>query len=1247
MKFSTPKLVGRATPLLLALLSPLFLWGQSNTAPIRVAIVSEQGAAPTVGDLLTAELSRNPELQLLERDQIAKVYREQTSSAGNRDYLKLGQVLGADGLLLLRTATEGTNNFLQARVVAVKPGVVINVIRAPWPVQDASVWTGRLVSHLDPMFLKLSVPLSNAVPISVVNLRSAVRSVEAETLERQLTALTIERLSREPELFVLERRRLELLSGEKELKDMGESAFWNGSYLLEGVIDRDGYAKDRLTIHVRLMPPAGTTPVELKVEGPRADENQVLEQIATKILEALKRTASALKWKPEAEAQKYLEEAKWAMRWQMLPEAQTALESCWALGLRNKEVSELRIRAWLGTGVNGNNCNIQRERGIVVFGRRFDNGLFDMTQQYFLSPPDPDRFDDLIYALRLFEQSFGSFVATQPKLDSEWLTLGNSLLVEASVWLRQYYFTVEARAGREEQIAEVRNLVLKIHASMQRHPGYAEADKNLSLMATRVISGVFWADTPEQTLGWYQEAMQSGQWPKVRARFFNNGHFRQEGHSISFNLGGTDNFNSARPPLGGWKWEDRQRAPAVWAKYLDDLCASTNVLSALEGQFIRCQMAWTGEEFEKRLNELLEAVWQQREVILAAKQETNWVQDLKVLALGRLGDLKGNQAARIKDNIWKDFEARFKELATSAEARAQFEKVKDFFKTQPTHDGLAVTRYKVSQFNEREAAELLPLVKEYKQRMGDAFDREATPHARQKKQLMESQVGSLEAKLAATLKPTPTNQPPATPIAPATPPVNRPASPTPPSQLPAVAGPMTNRSAHPFRPTPPGSPIGATPQPPPVYTNHLRVERFYSPKDFGWSWRPDLWQMSLDVCARDRRLWFQLQYDESDSYGHREPHCILLTSDEELRPGKILSLNKQISRPAGVPLPMRVFEVWNDALFVSGGDGLKKYSLKNQAWENLPAPFSGLARLQRLGNRLFATTDDSILELSADGTSKILASSRRQPPVTILDGVQGYSVPPFSVQSPGPPQLFLSGDKSLSVLVKGKVYVLPVGAVDWQIVELPAGASLPQIYEDGLFVGGSLPGDRRALWGMFNGSKNFEMLFVAQTERPWMLSVTFGRRDPALDAPMPKSRWKQAQRLPEGGTGLVPDGPNLWGYSGSLAIEVRDGRGAVKENYGCNGVLVGYLADMEQPLVIPLRLPFADDILERQSMNQIYGSGDFGQKTLRVTPKGLVLTREKLPGFWFIPRADLEKRIAEFRRAQPGSPVDNKVPAKR
>jgi hypothetical protein len=114
--------------------SPLQLPAAGNP-PVKLAIISESPAAATAADLLTAELTKNDQVQLLERAEIERVYHEQGLSAANRDYMKLGQILGADGLLLINVTNPPVPAAMSmfapppktvtARMIAVKPGVVL------------------------------------------------------------------------------------------------------------------------------------------------------------------------------------------------------------------------------------------------------------------------------------------------------------------------------------------------------------------------------------------------------------------------------------------------------------------------------------------------------------------------------------------------------------------------------------------------------------------------------------------------------------------------------------------------------------------------------------------------------------------------------------------------------------------------------------------------------------------------------------------------------------------------------------------------------------------------------------------------------------------------------------------------------------------------------------------------------------------------------------------------------------------
>src|SRR5690242_1043750 len=295
--------------LLIACLMVSMASGQTNKIA-RLAIISESSEVRTAADVLTAELSNHKGLQLVERDQVTKVYREQALSAGNHDYLKLGRMLGADGLLLLGTSKEVANNFLNVRLIAVKPGAVLAMEQFPYP-KNLSEWASQYAGRIIPLLPKLTILARDAIPISVVNLRSALQFEASKETEWQLKYLAIQRLSREPRLFVLEREKMQLLDAEKDLK-LDDSAFWNGSYLLEGTIDQNGYSQKTITVNARLIPPHGGKPLPIAVEGSRTNLTEVINRLAGKINAALNVSPSSKEWSAADEARQFFDEAKWA-----------------------------------------------------------------------------------------------------------------------------------------------------------------------------------------------------------------------------------------------------------------------------------------------------------------------------------------------------------------------------------------------------------------------------------------------------------------------------------------------------------------------------------------------------------------------------------------------------------------------------------------------------------------------------------------------------------------------------------------------------------------------------------------------------------------------------------------------------------------------------------------------------------------------------------------------------------------------
>jgi hypothetical protein len=564
--------------------------------PVRLAVISESDTAAVAADVLTAQLSHNDKIHLLERNEIGKIYHEQELSAGNRDYLKLGQILGADGLLLLESLTEGTNKILHSRLIAVNTGILLTSERFLMPAEDPSNWAAGFVKHLAPLLPKLTVRGRDAVPISMVNLRSAFQTPEERELERNLTLLTIDRLTHERQVFVLERRRMQLLSAEKELGGVAESAFWDGSYLLEGTIDRDGYSVDKVTLSARLVPPQGRAPLAIELRGSRTNISEIILQLTSKVLDHLKVSPGATLWKPADEANQYEDEARWALRWRLYDAAQSASESAWALGKRTPELAALRIRAYSEP---------------VWTIREFPENLV------IPAAPDAARLKPCIRALTLYCEDAPLALTNTARPDPEWFDLGVRSFERAACLLDGFYHAAELREGNEEPLAELRALTRRVLPMLDAQarlvgamrPQFApgSADSKGRRMESQVfqnydrLSFVKWHqggvcfDRPENAAPLFREMLEAGTVPPDLPRII------------------------------GWSWEDRQRVARVMNQFIRYLCGSTNPGIRLTGLYLsvlRAPNDGTGN-LEAAEDKLLAALWEQRTNLITSSEKAS------------------------------------------------------------------------------------------------------------------------------------------------------------------------------------------------------------------------------------------------------------------------------------------------------------------------------------------------------------------------------------------------------------------------------------------------------------------------------------------------------------------------------------------------------------------------------------------------------------------------------------------------
>jgi|GEM_PF-4233954 curli biogenesis system outer membrane secretion channel CsgG len=105
---------------------------QTNTTPVRLALVAHPTVPATAVDMLTVELGRDSRLALLERVEVNRIFREQALSHTGKDALKVARILGADGLLVLGFVAGPDQTNLTLRLLSANTGVIIGSTRTPW-----------------------------------------------------------------------------------------------------------------------------------------------------------------------------------------------------------------------------------------------------------------------------------------------------------------------------------------------------------------------------------------------------------------------------------------------------------------------------------------------------------------------------------------------------------------------------------------------------------------------------------------------------------------------------------------------------------------------------------------------------------------------------------------------------------------------------------------------------------------------------------------------------------------------------------------------------------------------------------------------------------------------------------------------------------------------------------------------------------------------------------------------------------
>lgn len=461
---------------------------RKSTDPTRLAIIPLQPALKLEADLLLAGLAGVKQFELVERSEIERVLGEQSLSAVTQGgYVKLGQLLRADGLLLLET----NENAVETRLVAVESGVVLVHSETPQSTAKATEWAAGISRQLIPLEKKLRVPARDAVPISMLSLRATMLPGQDAGLDRQLTALLMHRLTRYPEIFVLERSRLDQLSREAELTSGAEQSFWGGSYLLEGSLNRDGVKAGQLGISLRLTSP-GHRVKEFSESGPSDRAEEMLNGLAERVVAEVIHGVRHLEWKPLDEAKLYQADAEWAFKQQMFASAEEASETAWGLGLRTPELAMLRMQS-----------HSRASQWQLYGGARNADG---------------SQLEKLLLAMELYVQQTNNpaFRPGSTNQFDQWITEGCKLVsLSTDTLLRFASLPIEARRPWNAQLNRMRELARGLIGYAATNVDRADEQSTASFLRHVTYDGAAVFEQPEEAVRHLSNLIESGRYRRT------------------------------------------------------------------------------------------------------------------------------------------------------------------------------------------------------------------------------------------------------------------------------------------------------------------------------------------------------------------------------------------------------------------------------------------------------------------------------------------------------------------------------------------------------------------------------------------------------------------------------------------------------------------------------------------------------------------------------------------------------------
>ncbi|HCE44983.1 MAG TPA: hypothetical protein DET40_15695 [Lentisphaeria bacterium] len=602
------------------LISVLFLFALSCHlhAQTKIAVIADKGLE-NYADLLTVELSKQKDLNVIERAEIDKVLKEQEISSANfaGSYLKLGKLLKADGLVMIRKFEFQKKEFLVSRLVAVNQGVVLSIFSNPLPPEKIENWPADISAKFAPYLNKLCVSQDKAVPISILNIRAPIDTPEMRLLEKEFTLALAFRLVQEKDLFVLERWKMEKLAWEKDI-DTESSPFWTGSYLLDGSIEF--FEKENVKVKARVRKAGGEEKI-IEAIGNRQQMSEITEKITAELLKNIGKTQDKIPWDSAKEAEQYLKESEWAFNSGLFEASLSAVQAAKALGNKSESSCFLEVKA-------SSNCAYpaRKPETWIKINLGYEPKLIDVTK-------DSNCLDNALLSMELLKANILSKVPESGQRfsnEKKWRETAERTILNSSIVLRGYY-DQGCLTKDKEKAALLRKMLRDTYPIVAGR--YFNYGLPTSIFELKAAYAPFWNEKPEETLKAYMELLCNENILDTKQYFY------EIQRDLIFKSVLTEmvmlrapaqqglrmkrlDDPSRTPFLIDWSGKlDKESLKKMWDGFVEELCNSGNIRARYSGLYIK---AWLHNlshpnESNRTMIELMDMCWNERMNIIGGK----------------------------------------------------------------------------------------------------------------------------------------------------------------------------------------------------------------------------------------------------------------------------------------------------------------------------------------------------------------------------------------------------------------------------------------------------------------------------------------------------------------------------------------------------------------------------------------------------------------------------------------------------